>query len=328
MRLAHDRLVSVEPSSDARTPSTIRAIVGGVDLAAWAADQAAAIGALLSQHGVILFRGFQLSGLQDFARFVRAVSGEPLEYRERSSPRTHVSDRVYTSTEYPSHQPIFLHNENSYAHSWPLKLFFLCTTPPAQGGETPFADCRQVYRAVPSEVRDAFERRRVLYVRNFSERLGLPWQVAFGTGDRSAVEAQLRAAGYEFEWLGTNRLRTKRSGRAVARHPLTGDRSWFNHATFFHVSTLPREMGDALLAEFGEDDLPNNTYYGDGSGIEPDVLDTLRACYQDAKVAVPWRAGDVLMLDNVLTAHGREPYTGPREIRVAMAEPCGEGAIA
>jgi alpha-ketoglutarate-dependent taurine dioxygenase len=327
MRVTGDRLVSVEAPSGVSPVSTICATMEGVALSGWAAANRAAVTSLLATHGVILFRNFQTSGAQDFAQLVRAVSGEPLEYRERSSPRSHVSDRIYTSTEYPSDQPIFLHNENSYAHTWPLTLFFLCVVPPALGGETPFADCRRVYRALPDAIREQFVRRGVLYVRNFGEGLGLPWQTAFGTGDRSRVEAQLRASGYEFEWLGAGRLRTKRLGPAVARHPRTGDLSWFNHATFFHVSTLPPEMGDALRAQFREEDLPNNTYYGDGSAIEPAVLETLRQCYLDAKHSIPWRAGDVLMLDNVLVAHGREPYSGPREIRVAMSEPCAEDAI-
>lgn len=328
MRVSGDQLAAVDVPGGGVTPAvTVHAVVEGVGLNAWAAANLVSITSLLATHGAILFRNFTTSGLHDFAQFVRTVSGEPLEYRERSSPRTLVSDRVYTSTEYPSDQPIFLHNENSYAHTWPLKLFFLCAVPPAHGGETPFADCRQIYRAIPDAIRERFVKRRVLYVRNFGDQLGLPWQTAFGTDDRAAVEAQLQASGYTFEWLGANRLRTKRVGPAVARHPRTGDMSWFNHATFFHVSTLPREMSRALLAQFPEEDLPNNTYYGDGGAIETSVLDTLRRCYLDATLTVPWRAGDVLMLDNVLVAHGREPYSGAREIRVAMSEPCAEDAI-
>jgi hypothetical protein len=34
--------------------------------------------------------------------------------------------------------------------------------------------------------------------------------------------------------------------------------------------------------------------------------------------------GDILMVDNMLVAHGREPFSGPRKILVAMAEPFGE----
>jgi alpha-ketoglutarate-dependent taurine dioxygenase len=110
----------------------------------------------------------------------------------------------------------------------------------------------------------------------------------------------------------------------MARHPVTGETVWFNHATFFHVSTLEPMLRDALLAEFDPDDVPTNSCYGDGSPIEADVLDLLRAAYRDATVAFPWQEGDILLIDNMLAAHGRSPFTGPRKVVVAMAEPMSE----
>lgn len=326
-RLRHevsgDGLVGFGPAPGAeRLPLLMRPQLEGVDLRAWAATNRRTIEGLLDTHGAILFRGFELPELSDFTGVVRAMSSEPLEYHERSSPRTHVAERVYTSTEYPADQPIFLHNENSYAHTFPAKLFFWCALAPVDRGATPIADCRQVFEAIAPEVRERFIRQHVLYVRNFGEHLGLPWQTAFGTSDRALVDGLCREAGYEVQWSGTGALRTRRVGPAVVRHPRTGESTWFNHATFFHVSTLPGPVRDALLAQCGEDELPNNTYYGDGSPIEPPVLDMLREAYHRATVTLPWQNGDVLLLDNMLTAHGREPFTGPRQIRVAMTEPC------
>jgi hypothetical protein len=34
---------------------------------------------------------------------------------------------------------------------------------------------------------------------------------------------------------------------------------------------------------------------------------------------VPWRRGDLLLIDNMLTAHGRRPCTGDRRVLVAMS---------
>lgn len=318
-------LVAVDAPADGRTlPAIVRPNADGVDLTAWAEGNRAFIDAHLAAHGAMLFRGFDGADLPGLATFVKAASGDLLEYRERSSPRTHVADNIYTSTEHPAHQSIFLHNENSYAHTWPLKLFFLCSVAPRVGGETPIADCREIHRALDPAIRDTFARRRVMYVRNFSEDVGLPWQTVFGTSDRDAVAATCRDAGYEIQWKGRNGLRTTRVGQAVARHPRTGEESWFNHATFFHVSTLEPDVRDALLEQYGEDDLPNNTYYGDGSVIEPSVLDHLRSTYASARVMLPWQQGDVMLLDNLLVAHAREPFEGPRRIHVAMSEPCTE----
>lgn len=320
-------LVALDGPPAGRTlPLTIRPAQGALSLAEWAGANRDRVDELLARHGALVFRGFDGADLAGLPAIVRAVSGDPLEYRERSSPRTHVADNVYTSTEHPAHQSIFLHNENSYAHTFPLKLFFLCSAEPAEGGETPVADCREIYRAIDPRVRERFAARRVMYVRNFSDEVGLPWPTVFGTADRAEVEARLRASGYEVEWT-RGGLRTRRVGPAVARHPRTGDLAWFNHATFFHVSTLPADVRDALLAEYGEDRLPNNTYYGDGSPIEPAVLDELRRVYLEAKVRQPWRLGDVMLVDNVLAAHAREPFAGPRRIHVAMAEACTEADV-
>lgn len=318
-------LVAVDAPTGGRTlPAIIRPNVDGVELTTWAERNRAFIDSHLATHGALLFRGFDGADLSGLATFVKATSGDLLEYRERSSPRTRVTDNIYTSTEHPAHQSIFFHNENSYAHTWPLKLYFLCSVGPQAGGETPIADCRQIYRALDPTIRDTFARKRVLYVRNFSDELGLPWQTVFGTSDRDAVSATCRDAGYEIEWVGRNGLRTQRVGQAVARHPRTGEMSWFNHATFFHVSTLESDVRDALLEQYGEDRLPNNTYYGDGSPIEPSVLDDLRQSYADASVMFAWQQGDVMLVDNLLVAHARQPFEGPRKIHVAMSGPCTE----
>ena len=71
---------------------------------------------------------------------------------------------------------------------------------------------------------------------------------------------------------------------------------------------------------FADEDLPNNTYYGDGGIIPNDVMEHIRVCYRDASTRFDYREGDVLVVDNMLAAHAREPFTPPREIVVAMAE--------
>ena len=80
-------------------------------------------------------------------------------------------------------------------------------------------------------------------------------------------------------------------------------------------------MRTHLLESFAESDLPNNTYYGDGTAIEPEALDHLRAVYAQEMTTFAWQRGDVLMVDNLLVAHARQPFRGPRQILVAMATP-------
>ncbi len=328
--------VSVSQESMVRTarlpsggtlPLVIEPAVRGLDAAAWAAGSRELIERNLLAHGGLLFRGFDVTTAAEFERFIEAVSGETLEYRERSSPRSKVSGNIYTSTDHPANQSIFLHNENSYQHAWPMKIFFFCETPAEGGGETPIADVRKVYERVRPEVRERFRDKGWMYIRNFGDGLGLPWQAVFQTSDRALVERHCEANGIKVEWKDGERLRTRAVRPAVARHPRTGEMVWFNHATFFHVSTLDPSIREVLLDEFAEDDLPTNTSYGDGTPIEPEVLDELREIYRQETVAFPWQKGDILLLDNMLTAHGRAPYSGARKILVGMAEPCSDRGV-
>jgi len=308
---------------DQPLPMVIEPAVEGVRLAGWASSSREYIETNLCKHGALLFRNFNLSTLAEFEQLVVTVCGSLIEYGDQSSPRHKVGGKIYTSTDHPADQPIFLHNENSYSSVWPMKIFFFCSTRAQQGGETPIADVRKVFQRIDPKIVKRFEDKRWMLVRNFSEGIGLPWTSVFQTTDRAEVEQYCRAAGVELEWRANSRMRTRQVRQAVAIHPRTGEKVWFNHATFFHVSMLPRETREALLQEFEEEDLPYNTYYGDGTRIEPSVLEMLCEAYRQETVLFPWQKSDVLMLDNMLVAHGREPYVGTRKVLVGMAEPFG-----
>ena len=302
-------------------PLLARPTIPGVELCEWARGHQALIEQHLHRHGAILFRGFDVVTPEQMDRFIQATAGGALVYEERSSPRSQVSGNIYTSTDHPPSERIFLHNEQSYNLSFPLRLFFTCVTPSLEGGETPLADSRRIYQRLPPELRARFLEKGYMYMRNFGSNFGLSWQTAFQTEDKAEVEAYCRRNAIDFEWRDGNRLRTRQVRRAAGLHPVTGEPVWFNHATFFNVSVLPPAVGAALLAEFGEENLPNQTFYGDGSSIEPHVMDTLRAAYEAEQVSVPWQRGDLMLIDNMLAAHARSPFAGPRLVLAGMARP-------
>jgi alpha-ketoglutarate-dependent taurine dioxygenase len=304
-------------------PLVLSPRVDGVDLVAWAAAQRSWIESRLAEHGGLLFRGFGVDSVARFQELVAATSDGPLPYLERSSPRNPVSGAIYTSTEHPPDQEIYLHNEQSYNLRFPRKIYFFCLRPAEHGGATPIADCRKVLARLDPAVRQRFSSAGYAYVRNFGDGLGLSWQAAFQTAERAAVEAYCRDNAIEIEWKSAGRLRTRQVRPAIARHPGSGELTWFNHATFFNVATLQRELAERLLAEFAPQDLPNNTYFGDGTPIEGAVLAELHAAYREERRRFDWRPGDVLMLDNMLVAHGREPFQGERRVVVGMADPVG-----
>ncbi len=301
-------------------PLVIKPSIAGINLASWVSENKEFIETHLLEHGALLLRGFPLNTAQDFQQVVEALSGELLPYAERSSPRKQVEGNIYTSTDYPEDQSLFLHNENSYQLSWPLKLYFFAAVAPTKGGETPIADCRKVWQHINPLVRERFMQKGVMYLRNFNERLGLSWQTVFQTTLPGIVEQYCQRNGIDYEWITPDQLRTRAVRPAIVRHPRSGEWLWFNHATFFHYSTLPEMIRTTLFNGLTEEELPSNTYYGDGSAIELEVLDELREAYQKETVIFSWQAGDVLLLDNMLVAHGRMPYSGTRKILVAMRE--------
>jgi alpha-ketoglutarate-dependent taurine dioxygenase len=324
--IAHDgRIEAGQLDGLPQAPLVVRPSVPGLDLVAWAAANRAYLEQNLHRSGAVLFRGFGIDDVDEFQRLVQAVSGDLLEYTYRSSPRTQVKGNVYTSTEYPADQTIPFHTEMSYTTTWPMKIAFLSLVVAETGGETPIADSRRVYQAVDPAVRERFERLGVMYVRNYTPWMDLPWQNVFQAETREEVDAFCSAAGIEAEWIDDEHLRTRQVCQGVATHPVTGEAVWMNQAHLFHVTSQDPAVVELLLEEFGEENLPRNTYYGDGSPIDPADFRSVRDAYEAAAIRFPWEQGDVLLLDNMLMAHSRSPFTGARRVVVGMAEPYSSG---
>ena len=316
-----ETLVRVAAGAGRQLPLVLQPGVAGVNLVDWTRSNASMIEGLLAEHGALLFRNFSFSGVSQFEECARALVPDLIEYGERSSPRTRLSAGIYSSTDHPPDQPIVLHNEQSYTLNWPMKLWFFCAQPAPEGGRTPIADSRKIYQRLRGDIVERFTEKQVLYVRNYGGGLGLPWQEVFQTDDQLEVARQCRSAGIQIEWKSGGRLQTRQVRPAVRRHPRTGEMIWFNHAYFFHPSSLQQSAREAMLAVVDEDEIPFNTFYGDGSAIEPDVLEEIRNAYEDETVSFPWHQHDLLLIDNMLVSHGRESYRGPRKIVVAMGQP-------
>ena len=292
-----------------------------VSAVTWAEGHQQEIWSLLEAEGAVLVRGLKVLSSAQFGKILSTLfQSELLEYVYRSTPRTGLRGNVYTATEYPAAETIPQHNENAYARNWPHRIGFLCLLPPETGGETPIGDSRVVYNMLPESVRKKFEEKGVKYVRNYST-LDLPWSVVFQTDDKSQVEAYCEANELEYVWLENNALRTSQVNPATAVHPRTGEKVWFNQAHLFHVSSMGNGIAQALLDSLGEENVPRNAYYGDGSPIEPEVLDLIRTTYEQTKIKFPWQKNDLMLLDNMLFTHGREPYTGARKVLVGMGCP-------
>ncbi|QDY75593.1 TauD/TfdA family dioxygenase [Streptomyces qinzhouensis] len=289
--------------------------------AAWLTEHRADIQAELHRSGAVLLRGLPVHDAAAFATARDALIERRAGYKEKATPRTDFGEGVFSSTDLPAAQPIRLHNENSYTLDFPGVLLFGCVTAPEEGGATTVGDMREALRLLPEELRARFEKAGWLLVRNYSELAGLPWYTTFATRDRAVAEAYCDENTIGYQWLDDDSLVTRQRRSAIVTHPVTGERVWFNHFAFWNSRTLDPDVREVLEETYGPDGLPFNTYLGDGTRLTDAEVDAVNEVYDRVTVRESWQEGDLMLVDNILCAHGRESFTGDRKILVAMGEP-------
>lgn len=303
-----------------RLPIILEPARAGVDLGAWAESHQDELADYIHTYGSIYFRGFGIDSPDLFEATAAKLAGESLYGDYGDLPREVAGEKIFGSTPYPADQAIYFHNESSHMAHWPMRIFFLCAVNAETGGETPVLDCREAYRELDPAIRDKFETLGLRYTRNFAAGIDVPWQQFFGTESQSEVEEKCREVDTDFEWLkGGDQLRISQYAEAVKSHPDTGETVFFNQVLLHHPAALPSATRSALLELLSEDDLPRNCYFGDGSVIPDEYIQHIFDVYERIMVAKRWSEGDVIMLDNMLCAHARLPFTGARKTLVAMA---------
>ncbi|WP_245881737.1 TauD/TfdA family dioxygenase [Streptomyces milbemycinicus] len=274
---------------------------------------------LLVKEKALVFRGFGITA-ESYDEVTTALLPRRLAYIHGNSPRTKVGQNVYTSTEYPPEFTISMHNEMSYAHTWPSRLLFFCEQAPTSGGATPVVDGQLWLESIDPEIRDAFAG-GVRYIQNLHDGYGLgkSWQATFETEDPAEVEAFLDKAGADWKWKGDGTLWISQLRPATTQHPVTDTEVWFNQADQFHIAGLgddAREMAELL----SEDEMPQAVTFADGSPIPAEYITHIQETGLRLAVDVDWQAGSLLLIDNVLVGHGRRPFAGPRRVLVAMSD--------
>lgn len=281
-------------------------------LSAYLSENALLIQQLLLEHGGILFRDFQIDGVEKFDACAANMGAIGFSYSGGNSPRTQVSGDVFTSTEYPATEAISLHNEMSYLPAWPTRLFFYSAIPAATGGQTSLANSGDVLKAMPDGLVTALRNKRIRYVRKFHANLkvGKTWQSTYMTDDRQQVEAILKEQNSTCEWKHDGALHVSTTCDAVTRHPVTGQEVWFNQAEQWHPSALNPQLR-AVFEPLGL--LSHHAEFGDGEQFDDAALHEVRRIMNQNKLLFTWRKNDLLVVDNVLMMHGRESFTGARK---------------
>jgi alpha-ketoglutarate-dependent taurine dioxygenase len=319
-------------------------------LRAWLAAERAWLEDRLAAHGAILFRGFAVDDAAAFEALARAVDDRLQNEYLGTSPRNALTPYVFTASELPPFYPIPQHCEMSFIAQPPRRLFFCCLVEPAAGsGETPLADFRKVLRSLDPELVKRWEEKGLRIVRNYSGPDGggrfdlwklKRWDEMFLTTDRAVVEAKCRAEGFEPTWTAGGGLRLVSTQPVVRTHPRTGEPVWHNHANTFHLSQAAGEYArihalrptwkhwgllqlarvlEALQRRKPADERAMECTFADGSEIPRADLEAVRDAIWRHLVAVPWRRGDVVAIDNYAVSHGRLPYAGPRQVAVCWA---------
>ena len=296
------------------------------DATRWMAEHRNALRAFVAEHGSLLVRGL---GLRDAAEIeaVFRLLGSLMNETEAFASRQRYAHGLYSASKWPPNQQMCMHHELSYALEPPGLMLFACLVPPNERGATPVADSPSVLNGLPADLVERFERLGWLLIRNYNDDIGASVAEAFGTDDRDAVESYCRGHAIEFEWLGNRALRTRQRRSAVVKHPLTEQRCWFNQIAFLNEWTIDAEVREYLVDTYGEDGLPFNTRFGNGDAIGADVVQVINEVYEANTTRERWRAGDLMLVDNIRTAHARESFEGAREVLVAMTDPVQLGPL-
>jgi alpha-ketoglutarate-dependent taurine dioxygenase len=300
-------------------PPVLRTEAAG-DAARWAAKHRDALRAFVAEHGSLLVRGLGLRDAAETEAVFRQL-GSLMDEKEAFTPRQRYAPGVYSSSKWPPNEHMCMHHELSYAVELPSLMLFACLVAPTGGGETPVGDSPNVLNALPADLIERFDRVGWLLIRNYNNNdIGASIAEAFGADDRRAVERYCRANAIQFEWQPEGGLRTWQRRSAVVRHPRTGQRCWFNQIAFLNEWSMEPELREYLVDICGEDGLPFNTRFGNGDPIGADVVQVIDKVYEANTARERWQAGDLMLVDNIRTAHARESFEGPREVLVAMAD--------
>lgn len=297
----------------AEVPATAEGLIGYL-------EDPSRVATLLVDNKALVFRGFQVSP-ETLDAVIDRLLPQRLAYVHGNSPRTKVGQNVYTSTEYPAEFTISMHNELSYSHQWPARLLFFCARAAETGGATPVLDGERWLACLDQEVRDAFAQ-GVRYQQNLHDGYGLgkSWQDTFETSDRNEVEVLLKGSGATWEWRPDGGLRITQVRPATLQHPVSGATVWYNQADQWHPASLGDEAAAELAKVLPEDEMPQSVAFADGTPIPAEYVNQVRDRGLQEAVDVDWHTGDLMVIDNVLVAHGRRPFTGSRRVLVAMSD--------
>ncbi|SBT65702.1 Taurine catabolism dioxygenase TauD, TfdA family [Micromonospora sediminicola] len=277
--------------------------------------------ALLEPAGAVLVRDAGVAGAPALAALAGRLGLRAVDQTEPFAARRDLGDGVWSQPAWPATAPMCMHHELGWQREPPPYLLVSCLRAPATGGRTGVADGRAVLPLLPDALVRRAARHGWILVRRYAAGLiGMSWQEAFPDMDVAAVEAYAAGEGIDLSW-GPDHLLTRRTRPALRRTGQDGVLAWSNLLAFCSEWTMDPAVRTYLITALGRAGLPFETSFGDGSPFTAADVEAVNAAYDRVSAHVTWRAGDVLVLDNIRAAHSSEPFTGSREMAVLHAAP-------
>lgn len=278
----------------------------------------------LLQLGAVFIENIGVDTVDKFQSLMERIAPNSPAFRDGNSPRGKYASNVYNASEYDASADIRLHTEYSYSNIWPGKLYFCCSIRAATGGETTVGDCKKILDRLSPALVEEFDRKGIKYIRNMhgGKGLGPSWQEAFETTSKEFLEEYCRNNETEVIWQKDGTARFIQYRPAIRVHPVTGDRLWFNQVDQYYPQVYGEEIYNTLVMMAGNDPyaLPMCSSYGDGSPIQKEYIEEINRILDEETIPVPWKKGDLLIVENMLSLHGRLAFTGDRKILVSMTK--------
>ncbi|XP_064643904.1 dapdiamide synthesis protein DdaC-like [Lineus longissimus] len=291
--------------------------------------------ALLLEYGAVLFRGLPLDTAGDFSKFFLGLGHRPMDYIGGVSLRSKIAPGIVDTGSQLEQKGFFIepHCEMAYFSNFPHMFCLFAEVPPSPGtgGENGITDMRKVLRQLDPEVVEKFTRLGVRYHRFLPDRTNpnAPhhysyWQVSLLSETRKEAEQKLEETGHTpdlYKWDEEGSLYFWSTLPAIRPHHRTGEMMWFNQIDLMHWTYFLNQPDVySVLKDEDPKRYPFTTFYGDGTDIELDVMEHIRATIMRCTRAEQLRRGDVMVLDNMSAAHSKFGFTGERVMRVALAK--------
>lgn len=292
----------------------------------------------LAVHGTLLFRGLPIHSASDFSKFAHAFGYSPHEIIGIVVDRPLLAPNVAPANEAPKEVLIYNHNESPQVPHAPEYIFFYSHRAPQEGGETPISSSLELFQRAKEQIPDFIEelaekgiQSRVTYKVDKQFEGGSTLKQAFGkeiqegddeTTRRVKVEAQIkrynRGEHTTWEWTDNDQtlILTHRLP-AIRTQPHTHLPTLFTGlATYYKSSIAPASPSPSAPA--GRRSAAQQSF-GDGTPIPTQYLKALADITDEIRVLHKWQRGDVLVYDNVIAQHGRQPWVGEQGDRVVLA---------